>query len=286
MIAERQAEQPTRADATAIEAIEWPLLLEAVWRRHGYDFRGYAPASLKRRVRRAMELQGLPTLSALQDAVLHDDQAMAAFLDALTVEVTAMFRDPSFYRAFRAKVVPLLRPLPLIRVWHAACSTGEEVYSMAILLHEAGLLDKTRIYATDMNERVLASGRAAIYPPRHMQNHTTNYQRAGGTASFSDYYTAKHDGVILHDFLRRNIVWAGHNLVCDSSFNEFDVILCRNVMIYFNRELQTRVHQLLYASLAQGGVLGLGRGETLQFTPRENCYEVLDAAERLYRRVR
>lgn len=277
------AAQPPSA---AIEEIELPLLLEAVWRRYGYDFRGYSPASLKRRIRRAMELQGLPTLSALQDAVLHDERAMAAFLDALTVEVTEMFRDPPFHRAFRDKVVPLLSPLPLIRVWHAACASGEEVYSMAILLHEAGLLDRARIYATDMNERVLETARAAIYPLRRMQGYTANYQRAGGAASFSGYYTATHDGVILHDFLRRNIVWASHNLVSDGSFNEFHVILCRNVMIYFNRELQARVHRLLYDSLAAGGVLGLGRGESLQFTPHEDCYEALDATERLYRKMR
>lgn len=272
--------------STAIEAIELPLLLEAVWLRYGYDFRDYAPASLRRRIRHAMELQGLSTLSALQDDLLHDERAMADFLDALTVEVTAMFRDPSFYRAFRDRVVPLLSPLPLIRVWHAACASGEEVYSMAILLHEAGLLDKTRIYATDMSERALETGRLAIYPLRRMRDHTANYQRAGGTASFSGYYTAKHEGVILHDFLRRNIVWASHNLVSDGSFNEFHVILCRNAMIYFNRDLQRRVHRLLYDSLAQGGVLGLGRGESLQFTPHEDCYEALDAAERLYRRAR
>lgn len=278
--------RPTAPSSPSIEAIELPLLLEAVWRRYGYDFRGYAPASLKRRIRRAMELQGLATLSALQDAVLHDEWAMAAFLDALTVEVTAMFRDPPFHLAFRDKVVPLLQALPLIRVWHAACASGEEVYSMAILLHEAGLLDKTRIYATDMNERVLETGRTAIYPLRRMQDYTANYQRAGGTASFSDYYTATHDGVILHDFLRRNIVWASHNLVSDGSFNEFHVILCRNVMIYFNRELQARVHRLLYDSLAAGGVLGLGRGESLQFTPHEERYDMLDATERLYRKMR
>lgn len=262
------------------------LLLEAMWRRYGYDFRDYALSSLQRRVDRARRLLGLSTLSALQDAVLHDASAMAALLDTLTVEVTAMFRDPSFYRAFREQVIPLLAVLPRIRIWHAACSTGEEVYSMAIVLHEAGLLQRTRLYATDMNDRVLESGRNAIYPLRHMAAHTTNYQRAGGTASFSDYYTAKHDGARMHDFLRRNIVWANHNLVGDSSFNEFDVILCRNVLIYFNHELQTRVHRLLYASLSLGGVLGLGRGETLQFTPYEDRYDVLNASERLYRRMR
>lgn len=280
------APPPAHPAAEAAEAIELSLLLEALWRRYGYDFRDYAPASLKRRIRRVMALQGRPTLSALQDAVLHDERAMAGFLDALTVEVTAMFRDPSFYQAFRKKVVPLLRPLPTIRVWHAGCSSGEEVYSMAILLHEAGLLDKTRLYATDLNERVLAAGREAIYPLRSMQTHTANYQRAGGTASFSDYYTARHDGAILREFLRRNIVWASHNLVSDSSFNEFNIILCRNVMIYFNRELQGRVQHLLYDSLAPGGVLGLGRAETLQFTPREDRYDVLDAAERLYVKTR
>jgi chemotaxis protein methyltransferase CheR len=270
----------------AIEAIELPLLLQAMSQRYGYDFRDYAAASLKRRIRHAMQLEQLATISALQDRVVHDPECMARFLDAVSVDVSAMFRDPSFYWVFREKVVPALRDLPVIRVWHAGCCAGQEVYSMAILLHEEGLLDRAKIYATDINERLLAQGKEAIFPIKHMRDYTANYQKAGGRGQFSDYYTAKHESVIMRDFLRTNIVWAAHNLVTDASFNEFHVILCRNVMIYFNRGLQGRVHKLLYDSLADAGVLGLGRGESLQFTPYEDRYIVLDGAEKLYRKVK
>ncbi|MBI2380530.1 MAG: protein-glutamate O-methyltransferase CheR [Gammaproteobacteria bacterium] len=279
-------ESARQAEADAIEAIELPLLLEAIRQRYGYDFRDYAPASLKRCVHRAMQRETLASISALQDRVVHDPGYMSRFLDAVTVDVTAMFRDPSFYRVFRQKVVPSLRQLPVIRIWHAGCSSGQEVYSMAILLQEEGLLDRTKLYATDINERLLAQGRDAIYPIKHMRDNTVNYQKAGGHGQFSDYYTAKHDSVLLRDFLRGNVVWAVHNLVTDASFNEFHVILCRNVMIYFNRQLQGRVHRLFYDSLAAAGVLGLGRGESLDFTPHGESYELLQGGEKLYRKVR
>lgn len=279
-------EQLPDPEVEAIEAIELPLLLEAIRQRYGYDFRDYAPASLKRRIRRALQLEQLATLSALQDRVVHDAECMARFLDAVSVDVSAMFRDPTFYQVFRAKVIPALRELPVVRIWHAGCCAGQEVYSMAILLHEEGLLSRAKLYATDINERLLAQGKEAIFPIKHMRDYTANYQKAGGQGQFCDYYTAKHDSVIMRDFLRSNIVWAAHNLVTDASFNEFQVILCRNVMIYFNRDLQGRVHQLLYDSLADAGVLGLGRGESLQFTPCEERYALLDGAEKLYRKVR
>jgi chemotaxis protein methyltransferase CheR len=272
-------------DIEAIEAIEYPLLLEAIYRRWGYDFRDYAPASLLRRLHRAMHDLDAGNLSRLQEMLLRDAGAMARFLDSITVEVTAMFRDPSFYQAFRAKAAPLLKPLPLVRVWHAGCSSGEEVYSLAIVLHETGLLQRAKLYATDLNARLLERSKEAIVPLKAMRDYTANYRRAGGTGDFSDYYTAKHGAAILQDFLRGNIVWAEHNLAQDRGFNEFHVILCRNVIIYFNRTLQERVHGLLYESLAMGGVLGLGRGESLQFTPFENRYETLDLAERLYRKI-
>ena len=283
MIAARDAKAD---DAARIEAIEMPLLLEAMYQRYGYDFRGYAPASLLRRLRRAAHDEGLASLSALQDRILHQPEAMARFLDIVSVDVTAMFRDPGFYRVFREKIVPGLHGLPLIRLWIAGCSTGEEVYSAAIVLHEEGLLDKCKLYATDLNARVLEQGKEAIYPIRSMKEHTANYQKAGGQADFSNYYTARGDQIILRDFLRKNIVWAEHNLVTDSGFNEFHVILCRNVMIYFGRPLQERVHRLIYDSLAQGGFLGLGRSESLQFTPLEDRYEMVDAVEKWYRKVR
>ncbi|WP_137894757.1 protein-glutamate O-methyltransferase CheR [Ramlibacter sp. 2FC] len=282
MTALERLDQP---ESVAIETIELPLLLKAIYQRYGYDLRDYAVASLMRRIRRAMTLEKLATLSAFQERVLREAACMARFLDVLSVDVSAMFRDPGVYQVFRDKVVPGLRGLPLVRVWHAGCCTGEEVYSMAILLHEAGLLGKTKLYATDINERVLAKGRGAIFPLKRMREYTGNYQHSGGLAQFSDYYAAKHEGAIMRDFLRGNIVWATHNLVTDSSFNEFHVILCRNVMIYFNRELQARVHKLLYQSLAPGGVLWLGAGESLRFTPFEDRYDVVDEAGKLYRKA-
>lgn len=278
-------DRPANSEEEGIEAIEISLLLEAIVRRYGYDFRDYAPASLKRRIRRIQGEERLPTVSALQERVIHEEACMSRFLDGLSVDVSALFRDPSFYLAFRQKVVPELRSLPLIRIWHAGCAAGEEAFSMAILLHEEGLLDRARIYATDMNERLLAKGKEAIFPIKHMKEYTANYHRAGGRGQFSDYYTAKHEGAIMRDFLRGNTVWAVHNLVSDTSFNEFNVVLCRNVMIYFNRTLQDRVHRLIYDSLPDGGILGLGRGESLQFTAVEGRYATLDLAERLYRKT-
>jgi chemotaxis protein methyltransferase CheR len=255
--------------------------------RYGYDFRDYAMASLKRRVHLAMQKeQGTHTISGYQDRILHDPEAMMRFLDVVSVDVTAMFREPAFYKAFRDKVVPTLRELPLIRVWHAGCATGEEAYSMAIVLHEDGLLEKARLYATDINQRLLEQGKGRIFASKQMKDYTASYQKAGGKSDLSDYYTARHNEVILRAFLGKNIVWAEHNLVSDSSFNEFHVVLCRNVMIYFNRKLQDRVHRLIYDSLPVGGVLGLGHGESLRFTPCENCYEVVDRAAKLFRKIR
>jgi chemotaxis protein methyltransferase CheR len=202
-----------------------------------------------------------------------------------TLSVTAMFRDPGFFLQFREQVVPLLRTHPFLRVWIAGCATGQEVYSLAILLHEAGLYARTRIYATELQSGILEQASQGIYPLSVMQEYTRNYQAAGGTASLSDYYTADSSAVIIRPFLKDNIVFAVHNLVSDGSFNEFQAIFCRNVMIYFNRELQVRVHKLLYDSLAMWGYLGLGRSETLRFSARESCYEPLPGRERLYRKV-
>ena len=203
----------------------------------------------------------------------------------LSVSVTSMFRDPNFYKAFRAQVVPLLRTYPFIRVWHAGCSTGEEVYSMAILLQEEGLLDRARIYATDINEAVLRTAKAGIFPLEKMQEYTQNYLRAGGTRSFSEYYTAAYEGALFSPALTANVVFAQHNLVTDRSFSEFTVILCRNVMIYFDRPLQNRVHQLFYESLPMYGILAVGSKESLRFSDVEGCYEEINAREKIYRKV-
>jgi chemotaxis protein methyltransferase CheR len=272
--------------APAVEELEAELLLTAVARRYGYDFRQYSAASLRRRLRRAMHEERVRTLSALQERLLHDPAALTRFVTALSVHVTGMFRDPQVYRAIRQRVVPLLRTWPFVRIWHAGCSTGEEVYSLAVVLHEEGLLDRCRIYATDLSDELLEKASRGVYPLRAMREHTAAYHQAGGRADFSSYYTADATHAILRDHLRRNVVFSQHNLVSDGSFNEFHLILCRNVMIYFDKELRDRVHTLLHESLVMFGVLALGTRESLRFSPLEDRYETLDEALRLYRRVR
>jgi chemotaxis protein methyltransferase CheR len=275
-----------RRSAAETEQLEIELLLEGVYRRYGFDFREYAPASLKRRLWRRIRMEGVETVSGLQELVLHDPQVMEKLLLDLSVNVTAMFRDPTFYVSFREKVVPLLRTYPFTRIWVAGCSTGEEVFSLAIMLAEEGLYGRTRIYATDINEVVLEQAKLGVFPLDKMQEYTQNYIRAGGDRSFSEYYVAKYEGARFSRSLLDNVVFAQHNLVSDHAFNEFNVILCRNVMIYFDRSLQNRVHDLFYDSLEMFGVLGLGHKESLRFTPRDDCFEELDAEERLYRKVR
>ncbi len=276
---------PTTYDP-ALERLEIELLLEAVFRHYGFDFRTYAYASLRRRVWKRIQAEGLETVSELQGRVLHDSEVLDRLLDDLSVNVTAMFRDPGFFQAFRERVVPVLRTYPFFRIWHAGCSTGEEVYSMAILLEEEGLYDRARIYATDMNERVLRHARAGIFPLERMQEYTENYLRAGGKRAFSEYYTAGYGGALFDPALLRHVVFAQHNLVTDRSFSEFHAILCRNVLIYFDKTLQARVHRLFYDSLAMFGVLALGGKETLRFSKYETCFEPLVTPEKIYRKIR
>jgi chemotaxis protein methyltransferase CheR len=276
-------EQPAARED--VDEIELALLLEGVYRRYGFDFREYAPASLRRRVWRRVHAEGLKTLSALQDKLLHDPASMERLLLDLSINVTAMFRDPSFYGAFREKVVPALRTYPFTRIWVAGCSTGEEVYSLAILLEEEGIYDRTRIYATDINESVLERARAGVFPLDKMREYTQNYINAGGKRAFSEYYLAKYDGAQFQRSLVENVVFAQHNLVSDRSFNEFNAIVCRNVMIYFDRSLQDRVHRLFYESLTMFGVLALGAKESIRFSPFDERYEDLDANERMFKKV-
>jgi len=276
-------EQPAARDD--VDEIELALLLEGVYRRYGFDFREYAPASLRRRVWRRVQAEGLTTLSSLQDRLLHDPNCMERLLLDLSINVTAMFRDPSFYVSFREKVVPLLRTYPFTRIWVAGCSTGEEVYSLAILLQEEGVHERTRLYATDINESVLDRARSGVFPLDKMREYTQNYIKAGGKRAFSEYYLAKYDGAQFQRSLVENVVFAQHNLVSDRSFNEFNVIVCRNVMIYFDRALQDHVHRLFYESLMTFGVLVLGAKESIRFSPFEERYEELDANERLYKKV-
>ncbi|AIQ26060.1 MULTISPECIES: CheR family methyltransferase [Paenibacillus] len=279
-------EQPVLAGSDELEQIEIELLLDGVHRLYGYDFRNYALPSLKRRIWHHVHAENVLTISALQEKVLHDRACFERFVYSLSIPVTEMFRDPGLFLTFRQKVVPLLRTYPYIRIWHAGCSTGEEVYSMAILLHEEGLYDKARIYATDMNERSLQQAKEGVYDISRMKQYTKNYLEAGGTRAFSEYYTAKYNSVILQPYLRKNIIFAEHNLATDTSFNEFNVILCRNVMIYFNDELRDHVHGLFHESLSRFGILVLGSKESIHFTKYSDCYESLDRVEKIYRNIK
>jgi len=276
---------PLQASRSSTEDVEVDLLLEAVYRIGGFDFRNYARASLRRRIQNRLKAEKVETVTRLLDKVVHDPSCMDRFVRGLAVNVSAMFRDPGFFQSLRTHVVPLLRTWPYIRVWQAGCSTGEEVYSLAIMLAEEELIGRCRIYATDMNDGVLDRAREGIYPLDLMQKYTQNYIRAGGTHAFSEYYTAAYGNAIFRPGLRDQVVFARHNLVTDGSFNEFNLILCRNVMIYFNRPLQDRVHRLLYDSLANFGVLGLGAREALSLTPVRDRYAPLGVPHRLYRRV-
>jgi len=269
-----------------LETLELQLLLEGVYRQYGYDFREYAVASLRRRVWRRVHAEGVETIAGLLERLLHDPSVMERLLLDLSINVTSMFRDPTFYGAFRAKVVPLLRTYPFTRIWVAGCSTGEEVYSLAIMLTEEGLYGRSRIYATDINEAVLARAREGVFPLDRMQEYTDNYIRAGGKRSFSEYYTAKYGGALFDQSLTKNVVFSQHNLVTDGSFSEFNVILCRNVLIYFDKTLQSKVHGLFYDSLAMFGVLVLGSKETLRFMSHEECYQQIAPPEKIFRKVK
>jgi chemotaxis protein methyltransferase CheR len=267
-----------------LESLELDLLLEAVYRRYGYDFRGYARASLRRRLWRRADLEGLRSMSGLQERILHDPGCMERLLADLSINVTAMFRDPGFHRALRSEVLPELRTHPFVRVWVAGCATGEEVVSVAIALREEGMLDRTRIYATDMDADVLARARRGAFALDKVRDYTRNYLAAGGTEAFSAYYSVSGDRATFDPALLEPVVFAQHNLATDHSFNEFNVVICRNVLIYFGRDLQDRVLRLFDESLPRRGVLALGRKETLRGTAIEDRYEPVVEAERIYRR--
>jgi chemotaxis protein methyltransferase CheR len=269
--------------APDVEELELDLLLEAIHRRYAYDFRGYARASLRRRMWHRAVLERVETLSALQDRLLRDPAVMDRLLSDLSINVTEMFRDPGFHAALRDRIFPLLRTYPFVRAWVAGCSTGEEVVSLAIGLHESGLLDRARIYATDIDADVLERAHAGAFPLDRVQGYTQNYLRAGGKEAFSSYYTVRDGRAVFDPALLRGVVFAQHNLATDGSFNEFQLVLCRNVMIYFGRELQDRVLGLFAGSLGRFGILGLGRKESLAGTGVEERFEVLDAHEKLYR---
>lgn len=268
-----------------VEELEIDLLTTALARRWGYDFRHYARASLRRRVRHIVDLERLGSVSALQERLLRDPEAMQRFLSQLSVHTTSMFRDPAFYRAIRAQVVPLLKTYPFVRIWHAGCATGEEVYSLAILLHEEGIGDRARIYATDLSDDVLQRAKAAVFSLRWMRSYTENYVAAGGKNEFSAYYVTDRDNAVLKRELRRNIVFSQHNLVSDGSFNEFHLVLCRNVLIYFDEVLRERVLGLLHDSLVRRGILALGMKESLRYTRLSEQFAPIDEDVRIFRRI-
>ncbi len=276
----------TSENETDLEKLEIQLLLNGLYEWCGYDYRNYAYPSIRRRIWHRVNAENLPTITSLLDKALHDHNCLQRLIADFSINVTEMFRDPHFFKEFRKKVIPQLKTYPSIRIWHAGCSTGEEVYSMAILLHEEGLYEKTKIYATDINSDVLEIAKSGVFPLENMKKFTNNYIQADGSTSFSDYYKVTNAGVKFHTFLSKNIVFAQHNLVTDQSFNEFHVILCRNVMIYFNKSLQQKVHGLFYESLSMFGFLGLGDKETISFSNFDDKYEPISIKEKLYKKVK
>ncbi|MDD3636476.1 MAG: protein-glutamate O-methyltransferase CheR [Bacteroidales bacterium] len=268
----------------SILQLEMELLLEALVRQYGYDFRNYNKAHIKRRLIFRMQQLGLKSLSELQHQILHHTNILATILKDLSINVTEMYRDPSFYLSLRKEVIPLLRTYPYLRIWHAGCATGEEVYSFAILLKEEGLYERSQIYATDFNTEVLETAKKGIYPVSKIKEYTFNYQAAGGKNSFSDYYTARYDAVRFDPELRKNIVFANHNLVTDSVFAETHLIICRNVLIYFDRSLQNKVLNLFNDSLIMGGFLGLGSKENIMFSTVQDHFLILNPNEKIFQK--
>jgi chemotaxis protein methyltransferase CheR len=259
-------------------------LLSFIKETYGYDFTNYSKASLIRRFIRCMEEAKLRTAYDLKFYLTNNKTQFDWFLQSVTVNVTEMFRDPSFYKAIRGKVLDRLATYPIIKIWHAGCATGEEVFSMAIMLHEAGLLERTKIYATDINPANLEKAKKGIVPLQPMKEYTTNYLQSGGKEEFSNYYTARYNGALISAELRKNIIFAQHNLVTDTGFNEFQMICCRNVMIYFEKDLQDRVIKLFYDSLSPLGYLALGLKESLLFTDIKSKFEVVDAKNKIFRK--
>jgi len=264
---------------------ELEIILNDMIEAYGYDFTNYSRASLKRRVNRLMANDRFLSFAEFRFRLKNDPEYFNRFVEQVTVNVTEMFRDVSFYKALREDVLPVLATWPLIRIWHAGCSTGEEVYSMAILLHEANLLNKSLLYATDINPSVLPKVRNGIFPLSQMKQYSENYILSGGRKDFSSYYTAQYDAARFDEFLGKKIVLSTHNLVSDSSFNEFQLILCRNVMIYFDKPLQDRALNLFYDSLEMLGFLALGSKETLKFTDVGKKFRQLDNKEKIWRKV-
>jgi chemotaxis protein methyltransferase CheR len=266
------------------EEVEIEMLLHGIRSRYGYDFSHYSRASLKRRLERALAQAKLERLSELLDRMFHDETYFDEFLKIMSVTVTEMFRNPDFYQAVREQVVPVLKTYPFVKIWHAGCATGEEVYSMALLLHEEGFLDRARIYATDFNKHSLDTASHGVYPARHMATYAANYYAAGGNGSFPEYYSDGYELAKIKDFLKERITFSYHNLVTDGVFGEMNLICCRNVLIYFDRTLQDQVLGKLAESLRHGGFLCLGNRESLNFTAVKPLFAPVNKIQRIYRK--
>ena len=269
---------------TVEDDFELRLLLDAIFHKYHYDFRGYAVASMKRRLMAARSRFGCSTLSQLQDQLLRDPAMFAELLGYLTIQVSEMFRDPPYFRSLREQVVPLLRTYPSLKVWVAGCSTGEEAYSLAILLREEGLLERTLIYATDINGAALQKAEAGIYEIERIAAFTLNHQKSGGRSSLSQHYTAAYGRAMFDKTLRKHIAFSDHSLATDSVFAEVQMVSCRNVLIYFDRELQSRAIGLFREALCHRGILGIGARESLRFSAHAEAFEDLVAADRIYRK--
>jgi chemotaxis protein methyltransferase CheR len=269
----------------ATEELEITLLLEAIYRQYGYDFRHYARASITRRLRAIVQKLSLQHISELIPVILYNRETFMNLVFNVSVTVTEMFRDPSFFLALRQQIIPFLKTYPHIKIWHAGCSTGEEVYSLAILLHEEGIYDRCTIFATDFNTEALAKAREGIFPMKALQSYTRNYQLSGGKASFSDYYHARYDHAKMRSSLTSRVTFAEHNLATDAAFGEMHLVICRNVLIYFSRPLQDRVFSLFDTSLLSGGFLALGSKETIAFASIAPRYEQVEETLKVYRKA-
>lgn len=271
-------------ESDELETLEIELLIDAIFRRYGYDFRHYARASLSRRLSLFLSKSGYKSPSEIIPRILHERAFFESMIRSVSVTVTEMFRDPFVYKTIRKKVVDYLKTYPFIRIWHAGCSTGEEVYSMAILLHEEGLYDRCQIYATDFNDDALETARKGIYPVSQIKQYTVNYQKANGKGSFSNYYYSQYESAIMDGKLRDNILFANHNLSSDSVFAEMQLIMCRNVLIYFDQELQDRALGLFYDSLIYNGLLCLGTKESIKCSQFSNRFIDFSMGEKIYQK--
>lgn len=264
--------------------LEISFLLKAIYQKYGYDFRQYSEAHIRRRIMNRMAMSGLEDISQIQSMVLEDKAFASQLLQDLSITVTEMFRDPGFYKSVRENVIPILKTYPFIKIWHAGCATGEEAYSMAIIMQEEGLYDRTMIYATDFNQHALNKAKEGIFSNKMIKEYTTNYQLSEGKESLSNYYTSNYGNVIMNQSLKKNIVWANHNLVTDSVFAEVNLVLCRNVLIYFEKDLQNKVQKLFYNSLINGGILCLGSKEGLRFTDFFEEYNDVDKKQKIFKK--